>query len=282
MTAAPEISCNLCGMSDFRVMERDEAPFQVLKCLNCSLVFVYPFPQATHLRDHYDELYYRDWIYAQRSRRRKMWAKRMEHLAKYRMKGRLLDVGCGDGAFLAAAREAGWEVSGTETSPYACDFAGKLLGADIFCGELTEARYPDDHYDAVTLWHVLEHVTDPLGYLTEVHRILKPSGVLILAVPNVHDFVMQAAYLFVKRRRLRLFSISDREIHLYHFSDRTLAAYLRKTNFRLIVSGPDYGIVDISRKVVNALSTLPYYAAGLKIFNAFEVHAAPLKATAAH
>jgi SAM-dependent methyltransferase len=184
-------------------------------------------------------------------------------------------AGCGmrDSAFLQLAQNNGWEIRGTEYSPYAAKFAGDLLKADIYCGHLMDARYEDSFFDVVTFWHVLEHLHDPMRYLQEAHRILKPSGQLVIAVPNVNDYIMQLAYRLVKGRSLKLFSKDDREIHLYHFSAETLRKYLRETGFECQKISPDYGITDYSKKLINTISVAIYYTTGLKIFNALEAHA---------
>lgn len=268
-----DIKCNLCGQSDFRVREDDNPPFRVLECLICGLVFVYPFPDPGGLAGHYDENYYREWITQQKDKRIQMWRNRLNRLEKHIKRGNLLDVGCGDGSFLQLAKQNGWLVNGTEYSDHASKYAGERLGIRIFCGELVAAGYPNEYYDVVTMWHVLEHVTDPKGYLLEIHRILKPSGLLVLAVPNVNDLVMQAAYRLIKGRKLKLFSRNDREMHLYHFSPKTLRAYLDKAGFRCIRLSPDCGIVDDAKKFVNWIAILLSYLTGHKIFNALEAWA---------
>ena len=123
-----ETSCNFCGQRRFTVLEEDEPPFRVLECLNCGLVFVDPFPDIAKLAVHYDEDYYRDWISEQKNKRIRMWEGRLKKLEKQRQGGRLLDVGCGDGAFLKLAQERGWGVSGTEHSSYAAKYVGEALG----------------------------------------------------------------------------------------------------------------------------------------------------------
>jgi 2-polyprenyl-3-methyl-5-hydroxy-6-metoxy-1,4-benzoquinol methylase len=234
---------------------------------------VYPFPDIDMLAVHYDEDYYRDWINQQKNKRIRMWEGRLKKLEKRRQGGLLLDVGCGDGAFLKLAQEKGWTVSGTEHSLYAADYVSKAHGIPVFCGEIISAGYPENFFDVVTMWHVLEHVTDPERYLREIHRILKPSGLLVIAVPNVNDYVMRFAYRFVKGKPLKLFSKNDREIHLYHFSDETLRNYLRKSGFKCLKISPDYGITEYSKKAVNAIAAAFYYTTGLRIFNALEVYA---------
>jgi len=268
-----ETSCNLCGQNSFKVREDDDPPFRVLECLNCRLVFVHPFPDIATLAVHYDADYYRDWICQQKNKRIRMWEGRLNKLEKRRQGEHLLDVGCGDGAFLKLAQERGWEISGTEHSSFAANYVSEALGIPVFCGEIFDAGYPENSFDVVTMWHVLEHLTDPKRYLREIHRILKPSGLLVIAVPNVNDYIMQAAYRLGKRRPLKLFSKDDREIHLYHFSDKTLRNYLRNTGFECLKIAPDYGITEYSKKMVNSIAVVLYYMSGLRIFNALEVYA---------
>jgi len=154
------IVCNLCGrQNQFKVIE-DGEPFKVLQCKECSLIFVYPYPDPGELVEHYNHNYYREWISAQERRRLRMWSRRLEKLERFRHKGKLLDVGCGDGAFLVLAKKSGWEITGTELSRYAAKYAFDKLGIKVFCGELFDAQYPTYSFDVVTMWHVLEHVTD--------------------------------------------------------------------------------------------------------------------------
>ena len=268
-----ETNCNLCGQDEFKVIEDDEVPFKVLQCKNCSLVFVYPLPDRSELEEHYDDSYYRDWLDTQRESRIKMWNKRLAKLQRFSQGGTLLDVGCGEGTFLQLAEKNGWKTNGTEVSSYAARYAAGVSGADIFCGELPDARYPKNSFDVVTVWHVLEHVRDPKRYLEEIQYILKPDGLLVIAVPNLNNLVMQIAYRIIKRRKLKLFSKDEKEVHLYHFSAQTIKAYLDKTGFECLRLSPDFGIIEPSKRLINMISVIPYYLAKIKIFNAIEIYA---------
>lgn len=84
---------------------------------------------------------------------------------------------------------------------------------------------------------------------------------------------MQMAYRIFKLKRMKLFSVTDREIHLYHFSPRTIKAYLQETGFNCLRLSPDYGIVDFPKKVINMAAVVAYYLLGIKIFNAIEIYA---------
>ncbi len=274
---AVQAHCNLCGHNRFRVIERDESPFQVLRCHNCGLVFVHPHPGPDELKDHYCENYYSEWINQQKNKRIRMWESRLNKLQKLQPRGKLLDVGCGEGLFLRLAQDNGWQISGTELSLYAAKFASKSLGTEIYCGQLHQACFADHSFDVVTMWHVLEHVEDPKSYLTEVYRVLKPHGLLLLAVPNVNDLLMKFAYRIIKRRSLKLFSINDKEVHLYHFSPKTIRSYFDKTGFDCLRLSPDFGIVQFPKKLINWISVIPFYIAGFTFFNAIETLAIPRK-----
>ena len=97
---------------------------------------------------------------------------------------RLLDVGFGDGSFLRFMREAGWDVAGLEVDDAAVA-AARSTGIDAESGTLEHAPYAPESFDAVTLSHVIEHVHDPVAALQACARVLRPSGVLWLATPNL-------------------------------------------------------------------------------------------------
>ena len=186
-------------------------------------------------------------------------------------------MGCGEGLFLKLAQDDGWQISGTELSPYASKFASRALGTEIYCGQLPQASFADNSFDVVTMWHVLEHLENPKDYLKEIHRVLKPDGLLVLAVPNVNNLVMQLVYRVIKRRSLKLFSVNDKEVHLYHFSPKTLRLYFDETGFDCLRLSPDYGIVQFPKQLINWISVIPFYIGGFKIFSAIEALAVPRK-----
>jgi 2-polyprenyl-3-methyl-5-hydroxy-6-metoxy-1,4-benzoquinol methylase len=97
--------------------------------------------------------------------------------------GKLLDVGCGNGTFLARMKGLGWQVAGVEVDPKAVTQA-RAQGLIVYQGRLEEHNLPDNEFDAITMSHVIEHVHDPLSLLKECHRVLKPRGHLVITTPN--------------------------------------------------------------------------------------------------
>jgi SAM-dependent methyltransferase len=100
--------------------------------------------------------------------------------------GRLLDVGCATGDFLAEVRRIpGWSAIGLEPGAAAAHYVRHEVGLDVVRGTLNTAAWKDAIFDVLTLWDVLEHVYDPRTVLHEAARLLKPGGVLVINYPNL-------------------------------------------------------------------------------------------------
>jgi SAM-dependent methyltransferase len=153
------------------------------------------------------------------ARRLAEWA---ASLRPFRRTGRILEVGCGAGHFLAAARDAGFEAWGTEIS--ASGLARlRRDGFQVLAGELTALALPDSHFDAVVLFEVLEHLPGPRAYLEECRRVLRDGGLLFLTTPN---FGSLSRRLLAERWR-----VIDPE-HLVLFTRRGLRRTLEGAGFR--------------------------------------------------
>jgi len=101
-------------------------------------------------------------------------------------RGKLLDLGCGNGLFLVLMRDAGWDVMGIEPDPEAAKVAQRELGSSVML-DLEQAAFPDESFDAVTLSHVIEHVHDPVALLAECRRVLKRGGSMVIVTPNINS-----------------------------------------------------------------------------------------------
>jgi len=137
----------------------------------------------------------------------------------------VLDVGCGDGSFLDALAQQGWEVNGTELSASIAATALERLGDRIRVGGVGEAGFPPNSFDLITFWHVLEHLEDPRRALSEAGRLLKADGRMVVAVPNMNSW--QAGWF--KEEWLHL----DVPRHRWHFSPETLDALATRCGLRV-------------------------------------------------
>lgn len=164
--------------------------FDMHRCHCCGCVFVAQDPATIDLEALYGPSYYTgghdevfsDYVGQQAARRaqarRKLWWHR--HVPpRWPAVGRLLDVGCAAGFFLAEAR-VHYEVQGVELSAWSSGYARDVLGLPVFTGTLHQAALPAAHFDVITLWDVIEHVPDPVPLLAEAARLLKPGGRLVL------------------------------------------------------------------------------------------------------
>ncbi len=139
---------------------------------------------------------------------------------------RLLDVGCHIGVFLEIAAARGWDAWGVEPSRWAAEQA-RHRGFNVKTGTLAQAGFADHSFDVVTLWDVIEHLSDPRGELERVNRVLKPGGLVC-----IHTMDIESPFARLMGRRWPWLM----EMHLYYFSRATLSALLAKTGFEVIQS----------------------------------------------
>jgi SAM-dependent methyltransferase len=137
--------------------------------------------------------------------------------------GRLLEIGCGNGRRLVQFRDHGWQVEGQEVDAKAARSAREGLGLTVHEGLIADLDLEAESYDAVVLSHVIEHVHDPVGLLTEARRLLKPQGILTVTTPN-------AIGLGHRTFGAHWYGL-DSPRHLFLFSPRTLDAAARRAGF---------------------------------------------------
>lgn len=211
------------------------APFAVVRCPRCRLVFISPRLRSTALQEVYDDHGYFDGkVYGADNsvamRLQRTWTRgRLDLLHEELGRGpggaALLEVGCGYGHFLAAARDAGYAATGVELSAPAVAHARDRWGLTVHEGQLEEAPLPVGGYDAVVAWDTIEHVPDPVVFLRTVRGLLAPDGVLVFSTPYFSS-------LPARLLRARWWTLKPAE-HIWHFTPQTHQTVLARAGLRL-------------------------------------------------
>lgn len=227
MTADP---CQVCGGIAFApaLTVRDtnqDVPgeWTIETCAACGLGRLAPMPSAAEV-----STFYRDVFYAEDGERFRPWMENMRRglsgLRAFRLRllmprpGRLLDFGSGAGHFATFMRSQRWTAVAFDPFSVASD-----AGTPEQAGDRTAIDCPDGHYDAITLWYVIEHLRDPRGAIREFHRALRPGGILVLAT---QDFASIQARVFGTR-----WLFLDPPRHLFQFSAATLSRIAEQEGF---------------------------------------------------
>ena len=245
--------------------------FSIYKCLDNGLVFTWPRPLETEIGSYYEA---EDYI-SHSDTSKGLFNSIYQNVRKFTLKSkvaliqrytssnsRLLDIGCGIGAFLHEASNAGFDVTGVEPSMNARNLARDKYGLTVF-----DANYligiEDNSFDVVTMWHVLEHVYDLPGTLEFIERVLKTAGKAVIAVPNVNAF----------EAKMYGFEWAGYDVprHLYHFSPDFIEKLFSDFGFKLIKKqimpfDPFY-VCLLSEKIKSGkINYLTGFANGLRSF----------------
>lgn len=225
------LKVSACPVCDHRIgapmFGIDGLPHRVLQCMGCGLGRLDPLPSPTELAEFYPADYYGSpgakFEPFTEAVVRFVGTVHVQCLSRtLPPNARILDVGCGRGVLLSALADRGHEVHGMDVSATAVAGADPRARIKV-AGCLTECDYPDDAFDQVILWHVLEHLPNPREVLTEIRRILKPGGQLIVAVPNFSS--LQSRWAGPAWFHL------DLPRHLFHFPVSGLRQLLDRTGF---------------------------------------------------
>ncbi len=235
-TACPSCGSNVCE----RIFEHADglASYATVRCMGCGLLYLRPRPTSDAAGVYYAADSYSPFMssghgggafhlaYTSARRLSVRWKRR--RIEKLHAVGSILDVGCGTGEFLLEMKRAGWRTFGLEPSEQASTFARRLLEDQVYTGPISERSLEvlSPEWDVITLWHVLEHLHEPLGALRLLQRRLKPDGLLLVAVPNVGSYdagVYGPDWIALDPPR-----------HLYHFTPTTMQSVLNQCGFRIV------------------------------------------------
>lgn len=217
-------------LKDYFLTQED---FEILECNDCKLLFTTPCPAPDKIGDYYKSEEY----LSHNDEKKSLFARIYNIVKKTNIKNkfniavgnkqsavRILDIGCGVGDFLNYAKEKGCKITGIEPNDDARKIAEKKLNTKVFSPAELE-NLPDNSFDIITMWHVLEHVADLKTEIHHLQRLLKNDGRLILALPNYKSF--DAEYYKDK------WAAYDVPRHLNHFSRTSIENIFKETKFQL-------------------------------------------------
>lgn len=230
--------CPLCNAKEFKTFLQcrdytvSRETFTIVQCQSCQFKFTNPRPEVHELGEYYKSQEYISHSntskglinYLYQTVRKYTLLKKLQLISKFYKTGTLLDIGCGTGEFLKVCKDAKWTVLGIEPDEITRKNASEKYDLDVkdekFIQEL-EA----ESFDIITMWHVLEHVPFLNERIQDIRRLIKPNGLIIIAVPNCNSLDAKiykedwAAY--------------DLPRHLYHFTPNDISTLFKNHGFKL-------------------------------------------------
>ena len=231
--------CPWCGSENARLyielkdLFLTQEPFKILECKECGLLYTTPRPNKDEIGRYYKSEEY----YSHQENKEGFIPKVYEKVKSVNLKnkygiategkekGKALDIGCGVGDILHTMEQHGWDCTGVEPSEDAKVIAKKRIKGQLLSSEEQE-NLPDSSFDIITMWHVLEHVDDIRWQIQQLHRLCKPGGRIIIALPNYKSYDGQ----YYKAE----WAAYDVPRHLNHFNKETLIRFFEESHLKYI------------------------------------------------
>jgi 2-polyprenyl-3-methyl-5-hydroxy-6-metoxy-1,4-benzoquinol methylase len=232
-------NCPVCGSDSFDqfLSGKDyflsDEKFEIVMCSKCGFRFTNPRPKAEDLGKYYESSDYIShsdtrkglfaWVY--QSVRKYTLRRKLVLIRKFQQRGKLLDIGCATGQFLNFMAQHGWETTGIEPDDKTRARAISEYGLNVLPEESLNS-FSDSSFDIITMWHVLEHVSELNGRMLQLNKILKAKGTLIIAVPNSNSYDAKKYNEF--------WAGYDLPRHLYHFTKQDMKLLMEKYGFAIL------------------------------------------------
>lgn len=222
-------SCPICGPCALADVRYDFNPFNVVVCSSCGLNYLSPrLTESAILKLYKDEAYYNSNVSGQGYDEyldighnwEKTFSLRLGQIAPYKSSGKVLDIGCGPGYFLTAAKKMGFDVYGLDPSDYIVEQARKTWGDRIQLGTIETASYELEYFDLIVAFDTFEHIYDPKKFVSTVHRLLKSGGIFAIATPDPTSTLAK-----ISGKNWVSFKIPE---HVFYWSPETIRRLLNK------------------------------------------------------
>ena len=212
--------------------------FVIWQCSQCSLRFTQDVPDETTIGPYYQSPNYISHSNTDKGLLNKLYQRVRKFTLRQKAsliirntsaQGSILDIGAGIGAFLDRMKKSQWQITGIEPDEGARAQAKNLFGIDLLNTPALQ-QLPHNSYDAITLWHVLEHVESLHEYVEKLKALLKPGGKIFIAVPN---YTSTDAHIYGN-----YWAAYDVPRHLYHFTPKAMNILMQKHGLRIIATKP--------------------------------------------
>lgn len=240
-----DVSCNFCGSKDNRVIykRRLHKPYykemfyptsasfkseNIVKCQKCGLIFTNPRPPLDLLLQFYAEGKDQNYI-EQQEERTETFRRALKFIESFCSGGNMLDIGCGAGFLLYAAKERHWGTKGIEPNRFFANFAKIKLQVDVINEVVERVELKPGSFDVIVMWDTLEHLFDPYLGLLKSYSWLKKNGYIFINIPDIDS-------IFAKVFRSKWWFIEA--MHLYYFSPKTINMYFNKIGFKYLRKKP--------------------------------------------
>jgi len=265
--------CLVCGADRVRLLYR-LSRFQILECSICQQIQLWPLPDPEEIRQLFEQLYttgqgsvpelasYYGYCYEDQPSNPlvQLYERWLDAIERHHPSGRLLDIGCGTGLFLAVARRRGWSTFGVDDSAEATRHARDHFGLEVRVGDFADFAREGRTFDVITMWDIIEHARDPVGLLRAVRACLAPHGLAGLSTPNQRSVLDLVAGLFYRLSAGRLVRPLEKfyiEQHFLYFTPRTLRGALERADLSL--AHLERQLTDLRRLTLSPLLRLGLY-----------------------
>lgn len=235
-------NCPVCGKEELKnfLVVKDKSvsqeSFVIQQCENCGFKFTNPRPDAESIGKYYESEEYISHSNTNKGIINKAYQvvrsiavkEKLELVNRLASKGAILDYGCGTGFFLGACQKDGWQAEGFEPNETANKQAAETLGKPV--EKVSLDKFAKESFEIITMWHVLEHVHTLNETFQKLLSLLKPGGVMLVAVPNSDSLDA--------RKYGENWAAYDVPRHLYHFNQATMKRFLKKHKLTLEETKP--------------------------------------------
>lgn len=239
------VCCNLCGSDDHELFHRERVPyfnkeldFTIVRCRRCGLVYTNPRLSdynATYLFSGEDDFAH---IEDHARSKQPVFHSALKKISSWQTRcglpsgGKLLDLGCGSGHFIHAAKLSGFDGLGIEPARGFARYAAENVGVNVLHDDIYSVELPENHFDVITAWDVIEHVSDPQAMLARCEKWLAPGGLLALRFPS-------STWQKIKGVVFHQWLHSDRPsfgptMHLYFFNEKTIRCLAQKVGLDVL------------------------------------------------